>query len=296
MVDAECGYLVVREDRTDPDSPTIRIQVIKVAAVSAEPAPDPIVAIPGGPGSGGPFWAWLLGVSSMSEVMRAERDLYILETRGAMSSEPGLYCPETVVDWAPMVEMTMAEEAEVRLAQFLACHERLVAEGINLSAYGYLDIAHDVADLAAVLDLETVNICGVSAGTPTGHAGDGCDARRHSQRDPRLRLSAGDNLHAVFGRVSANLAGSGVCGVPRRYGLCGGVPRPGRCAGRCASAAARRAGYGGCCACKRRDLCGAGGRREIRPLSPRGRDTHNVTFSLTALLASDSGVDLRLQL
>lgn len=165
-VDAECGYLVVREDRTNPDSPTIRIQVIKVAAMSDEPAPEPIIVIPGGPGADGPFYAWLFGISPISEVMRAEHDLYILETRGAMMSEPGLYCPETEADWAPMVEMTMAEEAAVRREQFIACHDRLVAENVNLSAYGYWDIAQDVADLAAALEFDSVNIYGVSAGTP----------------------------------------------------------------------------------------------------------------------------------
>ncbi|MCB0085178.1 MAG: beta-lactamase family protein, partial [Caldilineaceae bacterium] len=56
---AECGYLVVPEDRMNPDSPTTRVHVIKYPSTSETPAPDPIIAVPGGPGASGSFYAWL---------------------------------------------------------------------------------------------------------------------------------------------------------------------------------------------------------------------------------------------
>ncbi|MCB0111594.1 MAG: alpha/beta fold hydrolase, partial [Caldilineaceae bacterium] len=163
--DAECGYLVVREDRSNPDSPTIRVHVIKYPSNSATPAPDPIIGVPGGPGASGDFYAWLFGFSPAAEAWRAERDVFALETRGAMYSEPAFYCPETEADWSEFVGMSMAEEVAWTAEAYRACHDRLLAGGVNFSAYGFLDIAGDIADLRSALGFEKVNVYGVSYGT-----------------------------------------------------------------------------------------------------------------------------------
>lgn len=163
--DAECGYLVVREDRANPDSPTIRIHVIKYPSTNATPAPDPIIAVPGGPGASGDFYAWLFGFSPAAEAWRAERDVYGLETRGAMYAEPAFYCPETEADESIFVGMNMAEEVAWTEEAYRACHDRLVDENANLSAYGFLEIASDIADLRTALGLDVVNVYGVSYGT-----------------------------------------------------------------------------------------------------------------------------------
>ena len=49
----DCGYLIVPEDRGDPDSPTIRLHVAIFRSRAAEPQPDPIVYLEGGPGGSG---------------------------------------------------------------------------------------------------------------------------------------------------------------------------------------------------------------------------------------------------
>jgi pimeloyl-ACP methyl ester carboxylesterase len=162
---AECGYLVVSEERSNPDSPTIRVPVIKFLAASENPAPDPVIVIPGGPGSSGPFYAWLISAMPAGEMMRADRDVYVLETRGAMYSQPAFYCPETQADVGELVTMTMAEEQAWTSDAYRACHDRLVAEGVNLSSYGFLEIAGDVADLRTALGVDEVNVYGVSYGT-----------------------------------------------------------------------------------------------------------------------------------
>jgi pimeloyl-ACP methyl ester carboxylesterase len=102
----------------------------------------------------------------VGDVMRAERDVYILETRGAMYSEPAFYCPETEADPAKMVGMGFAEEMEWLAEAYRACHDRLMAEGANFSAYGLPDIVGDVADLRAALGIDQVDVYGVSYGTP----------------------------------------------------------------------------------------------------------------------------------
>lgn len=57
--DAECGYLVVREERANPTSPTIPVYVIKYPSTSANPASDPLIVVSGRPGATGDFYAWL---------------------------------------------------------------------------------------------------------------------------------------------------------------------------------------------------------------------------------------------
>ena len=82
-----------------------------------------------------------------------------------MSSEPAFYCPETETDVAEFVGMTMAEEVAWTEDAYRACHDRLVEEGVNFSAYGFLDIAGDVADLRTALGADEMNVYGVSYGT-----------------------------------------------------------------------------------------------------------------------------------
>jgi hypothetical protein len=47
----ECGYLVVPEDRTQPDSGMIRLYAVVIPSVSDNPKPDPLVFLSGGPGA-----------------------------------------------------------------------------------------------------------------------------------------------------------------------------------------------------------------------------------------------------
>src|SRR5258707_686367 len=45
-----CGFVVVLEQHGKPDGPTIRLPVAIFKSAAANPAPDPIVYIQGGPG------------------------------------------------------------------------------------------------------------------------------------------------------------------------------------------------------------------------------------------------------
>ena len=45
-----CGYLLVPEDRTQPDGPVIELAVAVLKSYSDAPKPDPILYLEGGPG------------------------------------------------------------------------------------------------------------------------------------------------------------------------------------------------------------------------------------------------------
>ena len=58
-----CGTLQVPEDRSKPDGRRIDLRVAVVPALAADPRPDPLFAIAGGPGEAGTqFFAWLPGL------------------------------------------------------------------------------------------------------------------------------------------------------------------------------------------------------------------------------------------
>jgi pimeloyl-ACP methyl ester carboxylesterase len=153
--DPECGYLVVPEDRTDPDSPTIRLAVAIFHTRSDDPQPDPVIFLDGGPASR-TLDSLMNGLGNVFSPMLRHRDLIMFDYRGVGYSQPSLECPEAFeednTDW------------ERR------CHDRLVSEGVNLGAYTTRNNAADVADLRRVLGLEQVNIYSGSYGTEVAMA------------------------------------------------------------------------------------------------------------------------------
>ncbi len=88
---AECGRLTVPEDPAAPGGRSIELFVARVPSLSAEPLPDPVVVIPGGPGqSAARFY-----VTSRAafEGVRRDRDIVIVDQRGTGDSAP-LTCPD----------------------------------------------------------------------------------------------------------------------------------------------------------------------------------------------------------
>ncbi|MEM7346152.1 MAG: alpha/beta fold hydrolase, partial [Chloroflexota bacterium] len=150
----ECGFLLVPENRTRADSPTIELAVAIVRA-AGQAKPDPIIFLDGGPGSSalvsfsGDIEGWL------DYPFHQDHDLIFLDQRGTGYSFPSLNCPE--------VEDGL-ENAEA------LCRDRLVAEGVDLTAYNTAENASDVAALWQTLGYQSVNLYGVSYGTRLGFA------------------------------------------------------------------------------------------------------------------------------
>lgn len=140
-----CGRLRVPEDRSSADSPEISLFVAHLQA-REKSSSRPIIVLAGGPGEAASAEiAWWLHTR-----LRNSHDIILIDQRGAGLSRPSLNCPE--LD---------ASDNRDRLAK---CRERLLAEGVTLSAYGPDSIARDIADLIATLSLEQVNIFARSYG------------------------------------------------------------------------------------------------------------------------------------
>lgn len=161
--DFECGYLTVPENRSVPDGPTIRIAVARGKAVSAQPKPDPILYLTGGPGGTGLASA----VSRVDAGWNAERDVIFIDQRGTLKAEPLLACPEVDAFFQAAVGLVATDPATAALnaEATQACHDRLVAEGWDLAAYDTTENASDIADLRVALGIDEWNVYGVSYGT-----------------------------------------------------------------------------------------------------------------------------------
>src|SRR4051794_41036902 len=159
---ARCGYLAVPENRRRPTGRTIRLEVAIVPSVS-RPAPDPVVYVSGGPGVG--------TIGSAPGIIDAgfnrHRELILMDQRGVFFSRPQLFCPESARFVARRVGLVYdaASTGRRQAAATAACHRRLMAKGIDLSAYNTTENAADFADLRKALGIAEWDVYGVSYGT-----------------------------------------------------------------------------------------------------------------------------------
>jgi pimeloyl-ACP methyl ester carboxylesterase len=158
----ECGYVIVPERHTEPDGATIRLPVAVRRATDANPRSDPLIIAQGGPG-GDAFEAYTLLTPSTR--IAAQRDIVIFNQRGTFYAEPQLSCPETKANLAEFLRADSDEGERLYNEAVVACFERLVAEGIDLSAYNSLENAADVPLIARALGYDEYNFYGVSYGT-----------------------------------------------------------------------------------------------------------------------------------
>jgi pimeloyl-ACP methyl ester carboxylesterase len=162
----ECGYLVVPQDRADPDGRKIRLHVAVFRSQSDTPKPDPIVYLEGGPG-GEPLEAIDLTFEDRFSPFTAERDLIIFDQRGTGFSEPTLACQEyrdlgfDLLD--DVLDPADALQAEYEVLE--RCRDTFLEDDIDLSDYHSAASAADVADLRRALEIDEWNLYGISYGT-----------------------------------------------------------------------------------------------------------------------------------
>ncbi|HEU5001066.1 MAG TPA: alpha/beta hydrolase [Lapillicoccus sp.] len=158
-----CGYLTVPEDRSKPGGRMIRIFVMRVPAVSANPQPDPIVMLSGGPGGGGSFEF----PSRIKSGMNADREMILVDQRGTHLADPLLGCADydESLNRDLSIGFMSPAAATADVAATKACGDRFRAAGIDLSAYNTKENAADLADLRVALGIPSWNMYGVSYGT-----------------------------------------------------------------------------------------------------------------------------------
>jgi pimeloyl-ACP methyl ester carboxylesterase len=154
--DADCGTLVVPENRGDPGSRLIALPVIRVRATGENPA-EPIFRFAGGPGESN------LHFSHVEDVVK-NHDVVLVGYRGVDGSVV-LDCPEI----SEAIRKTRALLSDKALESYTAagarCAERLQAKGVDLAGYSLSETVDDNEGARLALGYERVNLLGESYGT-----------------------------------------------------------------------------------------------------------------------------------
>lgn len=159
----ECGYLVVPENRSQPEGREVRLAVALLKSHGDDPASDPVVYLEGGPGGSAleSIDRWL------DSPVLDRRDLILFEQRGTRYAEPWLDCPELKDTYIESWILGLDEDQEIarEVEAAVECRDRLLAEGIDLTAYNSAASAADLADLRRALGYDEWNLYGISYGT-----------------------------------------------------------------------------------------------------------------------------------
>jgi pimeloyl-ACP methyl ester carboxylesterase len=162
----ECGYLVVPEDRSQPDGPTVKLHVAIFKTKGGKAEPDPVIYVAGG-GGGNHLDNYRLYLEKGGTQILRNRDYVMYNQRGTRYNHPELGCPGFADLMRRQANQGLPQEERVAqaVAFFADCYAGLLAEGINPLPYGSDDNAADLNDLRLALGYDQVNLYGTSYGT-----------------------------------------------------------------------------------------------------------------------------------
>ena len=153
---ADCGTLVVPENRADPHSRLIALPVKRIRALSNRPA-TPIFRFQGGP-----------GVTNMqfadASRFAQNHDVVLVGYRGVDGSVK-LDCPEVESAVAHSTDLLAAKSLNAESDAFKACATRLRDSGVDLAGYGLMQQADDVEAARIALGYPKIDLLSESAGT-----------------------------------------------------------------------------------------------------------------------------------
>jgi len=168
---AECGYLVVQEERNNPQSPLIRLSLAILRHPGGKPEADPIIYLEGGPGGSIMEALELVYPAFFVPMFEANRDIIVFDQRGVGASEPALECPAHMALAEELLNLEMDGrslspiEAKQQLTDSLTACGQTLASQYQLTAYNSAASAADVEDLRLAFGYEAVNLWGISYGT-----------------------------------------------------------------------------------------------------------------------------------
>jgi pimeloyl-ACP methyl ester carboxylesterase len=155
---SQCGYLVVPENRLKPAGRKIKIPFVAVRRPEQDPEKNFTLFTTGGPG-----YSTIANFDSL----RYQSDFLqfggfiVFDQRGTKKSLPCLDCPEVNPAIKRAYKENLSKDSLLLLAA-AQCRKRLVAQGIDLSAYNTIESAADINDLKKILALDSLTLFGIS--------------------------------------------------------------------------------------------------------------------------------------
>ncbi|MFI5840909.1 alpha/beta fold hydrolase [Catenuloplanes sp. NPDC051500] len=216
-VRADCGTLVVPENRSNPSSALIALPVIRIRAESPQPR-EPIFRLGGGPGSTNMTFP-------QASRLRQNHDVVLVGYRGVDGSRR-LDCAEVTGSMHASADLTGDEALRATTRAFQACAQRLTKDGVDLTGYSAVQRVEDFEAARTALGYSRINLVSSSAGTRTSMV----YSWRHPESLARsAMISVNPPGHMVWDPV---ITDSQIAQYAR---LCGADPR---CAGRTGDLAA----------------------------------------------------------
>src|SRR5579862_7738171 len=153
---ADCGTLVVPENRHDPNSRLIALPVIVIRAHSAHPG-VPIFRLQGGP-----------GITNMvfpdASRFTANHDVVLVGYRGVDGSVR-LDCPEVSSAMEDSSDLLGEQSFRAVAAAFRSCADRLRSDGVDLAGYSIPEEVDDLEAARRALGYHEIDLVSESAGT-----------------------------------------------------------------------------------------------------------------------------------
>ena len=163
-----CGYVLVPEDRTKPDSRLIKLSVLSIKSTSDNPERRAVIRLTGGPGGpslgAGRIFAYQ---GANAQAFREAADLIFFDQRGIGYSE-GHFCRAVPRNF--QFGVPIEEGVERSKAAFETCLDEARARGIEVDGYTTWQNALDVRDIRIALGYEQWTLFGVSYGTSLGQS------------------------------------------------------------------------------------------------------------------------------
>lgn len=165
-VAVNCGYLSVPENRTDPHSSQIQIAVAVFHSTNANPSPDPVIFLQGGPG-GEAIMTSVSNYSILVEPFLRKHDYIAFDQRGTGMSKPAIGCDEleTVAKQDIFGQIPASSRNMIYTNAFRSCHGMMIVSGINPNDFNTVTSADDLKDLVTALGYKQVDLYAASYGT-----------------------------------------------------------------------------------------------------------------------------------
>ena len=155
---ADCGTLVVPENRHKAGSRLIALPVTRIRARTASPG-TPVFRLQGGPGITNMEFA-------AASRLAAGRDVVLVGYRGVDGSVR-LDCPEVDSAMRRAADLADAKAIDAYAAAYRSCAERLRSEGVDLAGYSLPERVDDLEVARRALGYRHVDLVSESAGTRT---------------------------------------------------------------------------------------------------------------------------------
>jgi pimeloyl-ACP methyl ester carboxylesterase len=156
--EADCGTLVVPENRADPQSRLIALPVTRIRALSENPG-EPIFRLQGGP-----------GISNMTFAQASrfadEHDVVLVGYRGVDGSSV-LDCPEVESAIKHSTDVVGEKSFSAFTDAFRSCADRLENDGVDVTGYTLAQRVEDLEAARIALGYDRIDLLSESVGTRT---------------------------------------------------------------------------------------------------------------------------------